>query len=335
MRKYGFLAIGAFTIIGLLVVIFALLEDWRLSTIFLVALLFLVAGTSLMSARYLARLLRTESNKIRQESLSLDGKYQNYFSELMRGLQEFTTEHNSASRIILETNKGAIQNLESKVDKSTRSLQAFISTTSRHSNNEIEALIQIYRHFPETKLPMLPSGGWAIDAESLAYLLEYVRETKPKIIVELGSGTSTIWLGYLCKAIGARLVTLDHLEHYLEQTRASIRRHGLTECVESRLAPLEQYSLDGGKYSWYSASALEDLEDIDLLLVDGPPAATGPQARYPALPVLERRLATGATVILDDAHRPHEEEVLAAWLKKYPAFSRLTIGTQRLAIIKK
>ena len=61
------------------------------------------------------------------------------------------------------------------------------------------------------------SGGWAIDAQSLAYLLEYVRDTKPCLIVEL---SFTMWLGYLCKSIGAKLITVDHLSHYLQQTQA-------------------------------------------------------------------------------------------------------------------
>ena len=88
------------------------------------------------------------------------------------------------------------------------------------------------------------SGGWAIDAQSLAYLLEYVRDTKPRLIVELGSGTSTIWLGYLCKSIGAKLITVDHLSHYLQQTQAAVDRHDLNNWVECRLAPLEDLELD-------------------------------------------------------------------------------------------
>jgi hypothetical protein len=56
-------------------------------------------------------------------------------------------------------------------------------------------------------------------------------------------------------------------------------------------------------------------DPIDLLLVDGPPAyaAGHALARYPALPVLGDRLASGATVVLDDAERPGEQEVLRRW----------------------
>jgi hypothetical protein len=52
-----------------------------------------------------------------------------------------------------------------------------------------------------------------------------------------------------------------------------------------------------------------------VLLVDGPPAYAaghGP-ACYLALPVSCDWLAPGATVVLDDAERPGEREVLRRW----------------------
>ncbi len=56
-------------------------------------------------------------------------------------------------------------------------------------------------------------------------------------------------------------------------------------------------------------------DPIDLLVVDGPPAYAAGHglARYPALPVLCDLLAPRATVILGDAERPGEQEVLRRW----------------------
>ena len=55
--------------------------------------------------------------------------------------------------------------------------------------------------------------------------------------------------------------------------------------------------------------------EIDLLLVDGPPGyGEGMErSRYPALPALEPRLAPGAMVVLDDASRPGEREIIERW----------------------
>jgi hypothetical protein len=74
--------------------------------------------------------------------------------------------------------------------------------------------------------------------------------------------------------------------------------------------------------TWYDQTALETGIDsalggaaIELLVVDGPPAyAQGHGlARYPALPVLHDRLAPSATIILDDAERPGEREIIRRW----------------------
>ena len=73
-----------------------------------------------------------------------------------------------------------------------------------------------------------------------------------------------------------------------------------------------------------------------MLLVDGPVGALGPQARYPALPLLRERLLPGAVVLLDDADRPEEQEVLARWQADWPELSsamlRLEKGAARLVV---
>ena len=87
-------------------------------------------------------------------------------------------------------------------------------------------------------------------------------------------------------------------------------------------APLAPHPHAEPGLSWYDDAALTAGlraalagDPIDLLLVDGPPAYAAGHglARYPALPVLGDRLAPGATVVLDDAERPGEQEVLRRW----------------------
>lgn len=55
--------------------------------------------------------------------------------------------------------------------------------------------------------------------------------------------------------------------------------------------------------------------EVDLLLIDGPPAFDPGQGtrRAPALHWFGGRLVAGATVILDDIDRAGEREVIAAW----------------------
>ena len=93
----------------------------------------------------------------------------------------------------------------------------------------------------------------------------------------------------------------------------SYGRTASTAFAEVRHAPLTELTADDRTYQWYDVDRLTDLRGIDLLVIDGPPAATGPDARYPALQVLEAKLAPTATVVLDDANRPDEQDAVRRW----------------------
>lgn len=161
-------------------------------------------------------------------------------------------------------------------------------------------------------LPPLMSG-WALEPSSLAALVDVVLERQPRLVVECGSGVSTIWLGRAVNRYGGRVVALEHLGEYAEAAREDLIKHGLSEVAEVRLAPLESYQLPGGEYLWYGREEWSGLQNIDMLVVDGPPKATGERARYPALPLLADALAPGALIVVDDVHREDERAIVAAW----------------------
>lgn len=182
---------------------------------------------------------------------------------------------------------------------------------------QTEALIQLYdRIQPRASMPS--AGGWALDPTGLLTLLEIVERRRPALVVELGSGTSTLWLGYALQRLGAgRLVAVDHDEHYAQKTRTNVTAHGLDDVIEVRVAPLADAGLADHDAQWYDHAALADLKDVDLLVVDGPPQATGPMARYPAVPKLIEQLSASAVVALDDARRQDEREVLQRWSDEF------------------
>lgn len=314
-------------------------QGWWIAALLLVCgVALVIALTILISTRYLARLVRTEARKMRIANKQLAERFQadasSHQDRVLKQTRNALQDHNRKIDLChAEIHK--IDEFKNEVRKMSRTQTSHVTSTARHSASETEALLQIYSRFPNTKLPMPSSGGWAIDAQSLAYLISLVQEKRPKRILELGSGTSTIWLGYLCQTFGGKLITLDHLDHYLEQTQAAIRRHELDDVIESRLAPLERIEQNNTSFDWYSTDVLKDVMNVDMVVVDGPPAATGKNARYPALPQLIHKLAPEATIVLDDAHRPDESEILAEWQAQFPDFTRLTIGTARLAILER
>lgn len=199
----------------------------------------------------------------------------------------------------------------------------------RHQTSEVEALLQVVpRVMGGAVLPA--SGGYAMDARALAELSDVIASRAPRLVVELGSGTSTVWVAKHMAALNGRIVSVDHLESYGEATRAQLRRQGLTDVAEVRISPLVEVA-EGRR--WYDSSVFADLGGIDLLIVDGPPGAINKNAREPALGALRSALAPGAVVVLDDISRPDEKEVLQAWLEAWPEFTRVDSGTSSLAVI--
>jgi len=57
---------------------------------------------------------------------------------------------------------------------------------------------------------------------------------------------------------------------------------------------------------------------IDILVIDGPPAETQPQSRYPAYPVLRPQMSGTAVILLDDSGREDEREAVRRWCAADP-----------------
>lgn len=171
---------------------------------------------------------------------------------------------------------------------------------------------------PGVRMPA--TGGWAVSADLLVYLVDVVREHRPAHIVEIGSGTSTCWLAWALQAfdVPGRVVSLEHLPSFRRRTRVRLRAWGVQHLAEVRLASLTGVPVGDTIYRWYDPAAWDDLRECDLLLVDGPPGRTGPLARYPAVPLLEPALRPGARVVLDDYKRPKERDAVAGWRLLHP-----------------
>jgi predicted O-methyltransferase YrrM len=182
---------------------------------------------------------------------------------------------------------------------------------------QIEALIGLYRLL-DGREPLPHTRGWAAAPDFLTEIARTALERRPETIVECGSGASTIVLAYCAKRNGkGRVLSLEHEPVYAEATRSALRRHGLSDWATILDAPLTSHTIAGATWRWYDDSTIADLSGIDFLIVDGPPENTGRWARYPAGPRLFSRLSPGAVVMLDDALRPDELEILARWAREY------------------
>ena len=180
------------------------------------------------------------------------------------------------------------------------------------------ALMQIRPLFGELPLDL---SGWAADPILVHNAVRLIVEARPRLVLECGSGSSTIAIARCLKALGGgRIISLDHDPVYAGRTNHLIRLYSLEREAEVVTATLLPRSIGSESGLWYSPAYEALLEQkIDLLLVDGPPGATGPRARYPAVPLLKHHLADECWILMDDGDRPDERAIAQAWSEELGA----------------
>ena len=207
----------------------------------------------------------------------------------------------------------------------------------RFQDARTQALFNIHSMI-EADLPIPYLTGWAAFPELINAILTEVKGLNPNHILEIGSGSSTILTSYMLKDTGSgRITSLDHDNNYGLITKSELFKRGLSDQAKVVFSPLVNHEIDGLTYSWYDISKL-DLENmvIDMLVIDGPPVQTNKHARYPALPLFYKNLSEKAVVILDDAGRSEEKEIVEMWLKEYPEFKHVFIPTEKgISVLKR
>ena len=203
--------------------------------------------------------------------------------------------------------------LHTKVSASTSKLTNDLNTQkkqSSHSYYQLEAFQQLISLLKFTA-PIPPTRGWVASPDLLLTMVDVVRTHKPRLVVELGSGVSTL---VIAKAGARKLISIDNSDEFATKTRSMLKEHGVRG-VEVRVAPLTPH-ISG--VDWYDTSKLSDIKGIDLLFIDGPPGSNNLDARNPALPELLERLSPKAVIIMDDINRPAERELAEAFAKALP-----------------
>ena len=151
-------------------------------------------------------------------------------------------------------------------------------------------------------------SDWALSrATALELAAEYHR-TSPSVVVEAGSGWSTVVAAEYAARTGATVVSLEHERPYAAATRSRLAERGLAGVVDVRCVPLVDIDTPRGPAPWYDTQLPAGIE---FALVDGPPGSVGRQG---AMYALRPHLAdSGWRVWLDDTNRSPEQEAVAAW----------------------
>lgn len=165
---------------------------------------------------------------------------------------------------------------------------------------------------------LLNHDRWAMDAVFAEHILSMVDEGRERIL-ELGSGQSTLLIAQRLEDRGrGHVVAVDHLEEFADSTRSRIEEKGLTHRATVLHAPVMEQSVEGEMRPWYDWKVIDSAltNPVDLLIVDGPPRHLGPDARWPAVPLLRDRLAPGAAILMDDGDRSDERRAAFDWHRR-------------------
>lgn len=182
---------------------------------------------------------------------------------------------------------------------------------------------------PHDALPYL--GSWKADTGLLTLVTDHILAHRPKLVVEFGTGASTLVLAKaLQKAGGGRLISFDQHEEFVDATRLWLADYGLK--ADLRAVPLRASADWPGL--WYDHGPLP--HGIDLMLIDGPPWTIHPLTRGGAAHLFDH-VAPGGTVILDDGARPGERLVARRWRRLRPDFdfNLLSNGTKGTLVGRK
>jgi predicted O-methyltransferase YrrM len=204
----------------------------------------------------------------------------------------------------------ALHQRVSKVNQQTQESIKELKEQIWHSYRQSEALQQLFALL-KFSAPIPPTRSWAASPDLLLTIADLVRTRKPRLVVELGSGVSTL---IVAKAGARKVISIDNSAEFAEKTREMLKTHKVRG-VEVRVAPLKAHT---SGVDWYDTAMLKDLKNIDLLIIDGPPGSKNPDARKPALKELLNKLSSKAVVVIDDVNRKGEREMAEAFDKALP-----------------
>ena len=300
---------------------------------------------AILAAQWQGELLQLTREKVEIEKQKLAQDYR--IRELERQLEQEVRASQEQSKLAvqsiqemavsLEQRNGAIDELFKKQANDLISVRKYLDSSLKkevaNATKQIEASIGLQSYFATGELPNVNTEhhSWPVSPDFALYLIELIELNDYDLIIEFGSGISTVIVAKTLAKMAPRrqgkppvdFVSFDHLDEYYRQTRAQLQHAGLVDAVQLTLAPLKVWQAsDGASQPYYTC--LPTLEALAkkhpaaglhlLVIVDGPPAATGKHARYPAGPLILQHF-TGAQIdlLLDDYVRDDEKEIAQRW----------------------
>lgn len=211
-----------------------------------------------------------------------------------------------------------------RIEDDIVALRSIVRTRDDRAQKKLKAalssLVNIISILPQLDIrgviPPFPHQGFEITGEEAVFLFHFIRRQRPKVIMELGSGSSTVLFAAALRANGTgHLISIESDSAHAKHTAALLEQAELSDRVQLVAAPLVDLTLNGRNFQWYDLGPLLRTlaEKIDLLFVDGPPGRVQSLSRFPALPILLPHLSQRAAIIVDDGAREDEVRMVEMW----------------------
>jgi hypothetical protein len=189
------------------------------------------------------------------------------------------------------------------------------------SNDDAYALQIIYKLFPD--YAYLPFTPFSLNPYTIVHILNDILLNDRKQIVEFGSGLSTIIIAQFIKTnnLETKILSIDNNKDWQAIISKEIEKYDCERSLALIHAELDEnedkeFLIQNNKI-WYKnsivKSALDKIENIDLVIVDGPSTRTSPYARYPSYLSIKNKLASSYCIFLDDIARKAEREIIENW----------------------
>jgi len=162
-------------------------------------------------------------------------------------------------------------------------------------------------------------GTWALGRRTLGWLERQLVARRPRVVLEFGSGVSTVVLAWAMRSFGRdhtrpAIISIEQSADHAKATSELITRSGLDPFVQVIVAPLSAQRIEQVETLCYDLPDLTlvlDGRQIDFVLIDGPAAETG--ARFGTLPLVRQWLSPNAYFALDDGLRDGELDIASRW----------------------
>lgn len=199
---------------------------------------------------------------------------------------------------------------------------------------QLESMQQLLRLI-DIRSPLPRLRAWAISPDFANVMIAEIIRLKPRTIVDVGSGSSTILAAYALEryAPGGTVLSIDHESGYAARTQEQIALHGQTDRVDLRTAPLRKQTFTRGEWNWYDQAMLSSTCEVDLMIVDGPLSRLQPLSRYPAFPAFHDRFSAHAVILVDDGNDPDVKKMTELWVEEDPSFTREYLDCEKGAYL--